>query len=123
MRIPALIIGLCLAVLVGFQSYMAINSGRLSHNKDMSACGAMGMIVAVMFLVGAGFVLTFPRISCVIFGLAGVLGLLVGIVGIGFSDMFLWGGMAFFLATISHFDKPPPMDDTETPDSAMKKSE
>ena len=122
MRVPAQIIGLCLAVLVGFQSYLATTTRRLSDLKDISACLAMEMMVAVLFLIGAGFVLTFPRISCVIFALAGVLGLLVGIIGIGSGDMFLWGGMAFFLAMISYFDKPSPMDDTEMDDNAMKKS-
>jgi len=102
MRIAVMIIALCLTALVGLQSCAVMVGGGLSNDKDLSGGGATGILVALLFVVGAGFVLGLPKVSRGIFAIAAVIGFLVGSKS-GYHDLSIWGGVALILGIMSHF--------------------
>lgn len=74
-------------------------SAQKSEAEDLSGGGAMGLLVAVMWLVGAAFVISKPRASMWVFAIAGVFALLGG--SSGFSDLYIWGVVSFIFALMS----------------------
>lgn len=100
MRTAVLIIVLCVTMIVLLQSCMVSIGGSLGDNRDLAGGGAVGVLIAFMFVLGAAFVLNLPKVSGVIFTLAGLLGLLVGFQS-EFSDMKVWGGLAIVLAVMA----------------------
>ena len=102
MRIAVLIIGLCLTMLVGLQSCAVSLGGDVSDRTDLSEGGAVGILIAFLFVLGSAFSLALPKVSTGLFGLAALLGLLVAGTT-GFRDMYFWGGVAAVLAVMSYF--------------------
>jgi hypothetical protein len=100
MRIAVLIISLILMLLVGLQSCAIFALSGVSSKPDTAAGGAVGVFVAFMFLLGAAFVLKFPFVSVIAFGLGGVAGLAAGATT-SFSDMTMWGYAGLILAALS----------------------
>jgi uncharacterized membrane protein YhaH (DUF805 family) len=106
MRIAVLIIGLALTLFLFLQSCAMTVGGDIAGNQSASEGGAVGILIAIMFVVGSAFVLSLPKVSMVIFGLAALLGLAVGATTI-FSDMIGWGVIAAALAVMSYFGARP----------------
>lgn len=100
MRIAMMIIALSLTAIVGLQSCAVMVTGSLAQRSEASGGGALGIIVAFLFVLGAGFAMGLPRVSMVVFVVAAVAALLAA-VGRGFTDMFFWGIVAAVLAVMS----------------------
>ncbi|MDR7039195.1 hypothetical protein J2X36_003968 [Methylobacterium sp. BE186] len=96
-----LIIGLCLTMIVGLQSCAIAVGGRMAADKATSGGGAVGVLVAFLFILGSAFALGLPRLSAGIFLLAGVLGLITGSTTV-FKDMNIWGGIALILSVMAY---------------------
>jgi hypothetical protein len=94
MRIATLIVSLFLMAAVGLQSCSVYALG----NED----GALGIVVALLFLLGAAFALALPRVSLVVFAIATVLALFV-YAGTSFSDMGIWALVSLALVVMSYF--------------------
>lgn len=120
MRIATLIISLLIGLLLFIQSF-----GILALSDAESAtygAGAVGLIMAFMWLLGAGLVLAFPMASGILFGLSAVLGLLVPTGA--FGDLRFHGGVAVVLmvmAALGYRDKQ--KQDREKQDERIKQEE
>jgi uncharacterized membrane protein YhaH (DUF805 family) len=101
MRIAMLIIALCLTMIVGMQSCTVMMGGGLSENEDMAGGGAVGLLIALLFVLGAAFALGAPKVSMWLFGVAAGMAFLVA-QSSGFSDLNLWGVVSAALAVMSH---------------------
>lgn len=73
-----MILGLMLMVVVRFQSCADSFGVALGDSNGMEEGGAVGILVALLFLVGAAFALAFPLVSLASFTLADILGLAGG---------------------------------------------
>lgn len=102
MRIAILIIGLILMLAVGLQSCAVSVGGSLSDDQPSVEGGALGLLMAFLFLVGGAFALGVPVVSLVTFLLAALIGLLAGS-ATPFSDLTIWGIVSFALAVLSFF--------------------
>lgn len=102
MRIAVLIIGLCLSLAVGLQSCAVSLGGGIAKDQAISAGSAVGVLVALLYLLGSAFVLGLPRTSIVMFFIAGLLGIGVGSSS-GFHDLRIWGFVALALAAMAYF--------------------
>jgi 4-hydroxybenzoate polyprenyltransferase len=102
MRLAVLIITLCLTGIVGLQSCTIAAGGSLLKDQDAAGGGAVGLLIALLFVLGAAFVMGLPRVSMVLFAIAGFLGLGIGATS-SFTDLKIWGGLSLVLAVMSWF--------------------
>ena len=102
MRLATTIISLVVMLIVGLQSCVAYVGGGATSNQDLSGAGAVGLLVALLFLIGAAFAIGVPIISVGSFGLAALLALAVGFTS-GFVDLRIWGFVSLVLAVMSYF--------------------
>ena len=100
MRVATMVLGLILMALVGMQSCAVSFGGALGDSNRMEQGGALGILVALLFLVGAAFALAFPIVSLASFTLAGLLGLAGGSTT-PFEDLTFWGMASLGLAVLS----------------------
>ena len=54
MRIAVLIISLCLTMIVGLQSCAVMVGGGMTNDQETSGSGAIGLLIAFLFVLGAG---------------------------------------------------------------------
>jgi hypothetical protein len=110
MRIATLIISLFLMLILGIQSLAVAAGGSITSSlsdssaeqkagEDLAAGGSIGILVALLWLVAAALVLSKPKASSWIFGVAGVFCLLGG--SSGFSDLYLWAFVSGAFALMS----------------------
>lgn len=97
-----MIIGLVLFFLLALQSCAVTVGSDLADDEENAGAGAVGLLVALLFLVAAAFVLAKPRFASVIFGIAAALALL-GAAGSDFTDLYAWATAAAVLAGLSFF--------------------
>jgi len=97
-----MVISLGLMLIIGFQSCAATIGGSMGQNQTTSNTGAMGFVVVFLFLIAAAFAITFPIVSVVAFLLAGTIAMAAGLSS-GFTDLAIWGFLAFVLAIMSYF--------------------
>ena len=97
-----MILGLILMVLVGAQSCAVSLGGELANDQGSAEGGAVGILMAFLFLLGGAFVLGVPIVALVSFLLAGLLGVAAGSTT-PFSDLTLWGIVSLVLALLSFF--------------------
>lgn len=102
MRIAVLIIGLCLVMLIGLQSCTVMVGGGLTEDKSLSGGGAIGLLIAFLFIVGSGLAIGVPKASMIVFGIAAFLGIAVG-ASSSFSDLIVWGVVALVLSVMSFY--------------------
>ena len=110
MRIAVLIIGLVLTFVVGVQSCSVAIGGEVvtglseteeekqevseteeekQEGEELSAGGAAGIFVALLYLLGSALVLAKPRASMWLFVAASLVAFLGATTG--FSDLVIWG--------------------------------
>ena len=92
MRIAVLIIALCLTMIVGLQSCAVMVGGSMIADDDLAGGGALGILLSLVFVLGAALAMGLPRVSMVLFGLAALIGFIAA--STGFSDMAIWGGVS-----------------------------
>lgn len=102
MRIAVLVIGLGLVMILGVQSCTVMVGGGLTENEMTTEAGAIGIVMAALFLFGAAFSMGVPLVALILFALAGVLGLAMGSES-EFTDLTIWGWVALTLAVLSFF--------------------
>ena len=95
-RIATMILSLILMLVVGAQS-CAVSVGDAAEQG-----GPLGILMAVLFLVGGAFALVFPMVSLISFVLAGLVGLGGGS-STSFGDLTFWGIVSLVLAAFSFF--------------------
>ena len=101
MRIATMIISLLLMVVVGLQSCTVYVGGSATGQEKLSQGGAVGLLVAFLFLIAGAFALAFPLVSLIAFVLAALMALVA--YSVGFSDMWIWAIVAVVLAAMSFF--------------------
>ena len=99
MRI-ATILSLVLMVVVGAQPCAVYVGGSALGQRGTAEGGALGLLVALLFLVGGAFAMPFPLVSLVDFLAYGIFGIAGGATT-AFSDLTIWGGASFVLAVLS----------------------
>jgi ABC-type multidrug transport system permease subunit len=102
MRIAVLVIALCLTMIVGLQSCALAVGGGMINDQSLAGCGAAGVVLAFLFVLGAAFAMGLPRVSLVMFALAALIGFSVGL-STAFKDMTVWGTISLVLAVMSYF--------------------
>jgi hypothetical protein len=95
-----MIISLVLTVIVLAQSCAVNFGGAVGKNEGVTQGGAMGILIALLFLIGAAFVMGIPLVSTIVFVLAGILGFMVAATT-PFTDLRIWGWIALILAVMS----------------------
>ena len=100
MRIAVLILGLILGAFMLLQSVLIAGLGAAAEQDDTAGAGAVGLFMALIWLVGCALVIPTPRVAMILFILAGLIGF--GASG-EFPDLGIWGGVSLFLAVLSFF--------------------
>jgi hypothetical protein len=100
MRIAVLIIGIVLTIGLFFQAVLVGGLSSAVNDEATGESAAIGILMALLWLIGCGFVLPMPRVSMVLFALAGLLGFAAS--G-NFPDLAFWGGASLVLSVLSYF--------------------
>ncbi|MCG0278538.1 MAG: hypothetical protein L5656_08430 [Thermanaeromonas sp.] len=113
MRIASGIISIFLGLIVLLQS-CAVNVGGIAFGeKSAQEGGSVGILVALLFVVGGAFAFGLPKVTMIITGIAGVLGIAAGTTTV-FKDMTIWGVVALILTAMNWFaarkPKEPPVN-------------
>lgn len=100
MRIAVLILGLLLGLLMFLQTLLVYGLSDALNDEASAQASAIGVVMALLWLVACAFVLPFPLVSVVAFAIAG----LFGFAASGeFPDLAIWGGVSVVLAVMSIF--------------------
>jgi hypothetical protein len=99
-RIATMIITLFLMLIVGLQSCVGSAGGSITSNEKMSQGGAIGMLVALLWLIAAAFVIGVPWVSLLLFAISAVFALAAGATT-PYTDLTIWGVVALALALFS----------------------
>ena len=100
MRIAVLILGLLLGLLMFLQTLFVYGLSDALNAEASAQASAIGVMMALLWLVACAFVLPFPLVSVVAFAIAG----LFGFAASGeFPDLAIWGGISVVLAVMSIF--------------------
>lgn len=100
MRIAVLILGLLLGLLMFLQTLFVYGLSDALNDEASAQASAIGVMMALLWLVACAFVLPFPLVSVVAFAIAG----LFGFAASGeFPDLAIWGGVSVVLAVMSIF--------------------
>jgi len=102
MRIAVLIISLCLTMIIGIQSMLVFIGGNLADKKETASGGAVGVLIAFLFVLGAAFSIKLPKVSMVMFAVGAGLAF-IGASGSGFHDLQIWGFVSLALAVMAYF--------------------
>lgn len=99
MRITVLILALVLMIPMAMQSLAAYSLARLTGDENLIAVCFLGLVVALLWVIGAAIVLPAPRASAVVFGLAMAIAYLIS--GI-YGDMLIWGTISLALMIMAY---------------------
>lgn len=102
MRIATMILALLLMLMVGLQSCAVSFGGELGSDEGMAQGGAVGILVALLFMVGGAFALPFPLVSLISFSGAALFAVAAAATT-PFSDLSFWAIAALVLAGMSFF--------------------
>jgi hypothetical protein len=100
MRIAVLVIGLVLTLGLFIQAFVIFGLSDAIDQEDTQAAGSVGVLMALMWVVGCGLVIPVPRVSMVLFAVAGLLGFAAS--G-NYPDLAWWGGISEILAVFCYF--------------------
>jgi hypothetical protein len=100
MRVTVLILALVLGAIMAAQSLLGYGVSGIAGNAALGGATAVGLLVALLWLVAAALVIPLPLVSCLLFVAGGLLGFAVSA---DFPDMAVWGGASLTLAALSFF--------------------
>ncbi|MET0372646.1 MAG: hypothetical protein ABW128_00145 [Rhizorhabdus sp.] len=100
MRVAVMIIALCLTMILGVQSCAITAGGALLGDEGTSGAGSMGLLLALIYVVGAAFSWGFPRFAGTLFLAGGVLALLASANSL-YGDLAIWGSVSIGLAVMA----------------------
>lgn len=96
-----MIISLVLMLIVAVQSFVVMAGSSMLEDQATADAAAVGVLLALLFLIGGAFVLALPLVGLIVFSLAGLLGILAGSTS-SFTDLTYWGVVALILAAFSY---------------------
>ena len=110
MRIATLIISLALSLVVFVQSCAAGVGGSFDQSfgqsvaekdkgADLAGAGSMGFLAAVVWILGAGLVLSRPRVSMYLYALA--VPILAAAGASGYADAYVWAFASLVFAVMA----------------------
>jgi hypothetical protein len=99
-RVATTILSLVFMVVVGVQSCAVYLGGSAMGQEGTAEGGALGLLVALLFLVGGAFALALPLVAFLAFLVSGLFGLAGGATT-SFTDLTIWGVVALVLAVLS----------------------
>jgi len=100
MRVTVLILGLLLGLVMFLQTMLVYGLSNAVDDTNSASAGAVGVLMALMWLVACAFVMPLPMVSVIVFAIAG----LFGFAASGeFPDLGIWGGISLVLAVLSFF--------------------
>ncbi|WP_304459000.1 hypothetical protein [Alicyclobacillus sendaiensis] len=102
MKIAVGIISLILMVIVGLQTLIVGVGGSITHSQGLQQGGAVGLLVAVLFLLGGAFAFGVPLVSAICLVLACIFGIMDGTTT-PYHDQTVWGVIALILAVLAFF--------------------
>ncbi|MDD3783244.1 MAG: hypothetical protein ACOX46_11965 [Limnochordia bacterium] len=102
MKVASGILSLVLSLVIFLQSCTVSMGGAILAEEGTQQGGAVGLLVAFLFLVGGAFAFGVPKVSLVVMALAGLLGMAAGATT-PYKDLTIWGGVALALAVLNLF--------------------
>jgi len=102
MRVAVLIIGLLLGLAMFLQTLIVFAGSSATEQEDLAGSAAIGVLMAVLWLIACALVIGFPMVSVVLFAIAGIFGLLAASTS-EFTDLYMWAVVSFALALMSWF--------------------
>ena len=100
MKIASGILALALSLVIFLQSCAVSMGGSILAEEATEQGGAVGILVALLFLAGGAFAFGVPKVSFVLMLLAGFFGVTAGTTT-PYTDMTVWGVIAFILAIMN----------------------
>jgi hypothetical protein len=98
MRVAVLILGLILGAFMFFQTFLVYSLSGVTSNSRTGEAGAIGLFMALLWLVACALVIPIPLVSAAVFTVAGILGFAMSS---NFPDLAYWGGISIILAVLS----------------------
>jgi hypothetical protein len=102
MRVATLIIGLLLGLLLFLQTMLLYGLSNAGNDEKNAGAAAIGVFVALIWLVASAFVMAFPLFSAIAFAAAALFAFLGG-GSSDFKDLIIWGVASALLAVLSYF--------------------
>lgn len=99
-----MVVSLVLMFIVGLQSLVVMAGSSMLEDTATADAAALGVLIALLFLIGGAFSLGVPTVSLVSFVLAGLIGILAGMSS-SFTDLTYWGVVGLILAVLSYFGR------------------
>ena len=100
MRIAVLLLGFGLGVVFFVQAFVLAAIALTSGDGGIAVEGGIGVLLAVIWVLAAALVFPVPWAAMLLFGLVGLVGL---VVADDYGDLAVWGGLSLGLATLSFF--------------------
>ncbi len=125
MRTAVLIMGIIAMIMNLPQSIVARFGGKYLEEPSLFHGGNAGALISIAMGVASILVLFKPLISAIIFALAGIVSVVLGVI-MDYYEMIFWGIISLALAGLSHSahrEQPSPEFDEgqPTPDDPIKK--
>jgi hypothetical protein len=98
MRIAVLVLGLILGAIMFVQTFLVYSLSGIGNAEKMQGSGAVGLFMALLWLVAIALVFAVPILSAVVFVAAGILGFAFSS---DFPDLAVWGAVSMVLAVFS----------------------
>lgn len=98
MRIAVLVLGLILGAIMFVQTFLVYVLSGVANDAASGSASAIGLFMALLWLIAVALVLPLPLVSTIVFVLAGLLGFGMSA---QFPDLSVWGGASLVLAVLS----------------------
>jgi len=102
MKIASGIISLVLGVIILLQSVIVEFGGTVFGEKSASQGGSVGILVALLFIIGGAFAFRLPKVAMIFSIIACIFAIAVGSTTT-FKDMIIWGVLALIFAIMEYF--------------------
>lgn len=104
MRLFTLIVGILLSIGFFIQAFLVTGVSSAFGDEGGSTAGALGVLGALLLLVGSALVIGLPLASTIVFGLAALLLFAAtGSFGGDYGDLQFWAWLALLLAVSAFF--------------------
>lgn len=100
MRVAILILTLIVGALLFVQTFLVYSLSGVTQDETTASAGAVGLLIALLWLVAAAFIIGVPLIAAIAFVLAGILAVAMA-ASSNFTDLTIWGVASFVLAGLS----------------------
>ncbi|MDA3129615.1 hypothetical protein ACFPTR_09650 [Aliibacillus thermotolerans] len=103
MNIAIGIIAIIISFIVGIQSFTVSVLSEVVGEEATAGAGAIGVLVAFLYLVGGAFAFKLTNVAKWILGIGGLLGLLAGATS-DYSDVTVWGILGLIMSGLLFWD-------------------